>query len=430
MTLLIALLPGSATAAADKIQPPRLPVAERWSYPLVNGVGSAPVSDGTRIYLSLRSGYIAAYDLGDGHNVWLREIAATVPMAVSGETLFVAAGEAIQALRGSDAAAKWTAPRVKPAAPLLAAGEWVIAVTDAEVLALHASDGTVGWRHPAGGVRLVPAIDGDLLYIGADDGRVLALKLADGSVAWEQYVPLGVTALAARNGRVYAGAGDKSLYCLDGRKGTREWSWHAGAIVSGRIAVDDERVYFTSLNNVVWGLDRSTGNQRWQTPLRQRPTGGVVVAGHVVFVAATGTELLMLFDRNGHSSGILTLPGETIPGVPPEVRESGEGLHVVMVTGGLSNVWQMTCFGPGHEMAPVPFDKMEALPGLPYLTDPRLEPAARVLQRLIMDDPFLREFSTISWPVVLTDPPLQPLTVLPGLQLRPLSPVLPVRRGG
>jgi outer membrane protein assembly factor BamB len=416
--------------AADRLQPPKLPIAQRWSVTLVNGVGSAPVSDSKRVYLALRSGYLAAYDLTDGHNVWLKQIAATVPLAVNEDTLFVAAGEAIQALHGADGTSAWTVPRVKAAAPLLAEGAWVIAVTDAEVLALRSRDGEVVWRHPAGGVRLMPAIDGDYLYVGADDGRVLALKLADGAFAWERYLQGGVTAIAARNGRVYAGAGDKVFYCLDGRKGSIEWPWRVGAIVTGRIAVDDERVYFTALNNVVWGLDRSNGNQRWQTPLRQRPLGGAFAAGHVIFVPATGTQLLMLFDRDGRQSGALALPADSIAQVPPDVREAADGLHVAIVTGGLSNEWQLTFFGPAGEVPLVPFGEMAELPGMPYLTDPRLEPIGRVLQTWLLDDPFLRDFSTLAWPVILTDPPLEPLTVLPGLQLRPLSPVLPVRRGG
>jgi outer membrane protein assembly factor BamB len=417
-------------AAADKVQPPRLPLAELWSVRLVNAVGSAPAMDGKRIYLSLRSGYIAAYDGANGQNVWLRELAATVPLAAADDMLFVGAGDAIQGLRGADGTSVWTVPRVKASAPLLASGARLIAVTDTEVLALQAADGAVAWRHAAGGVHLAPVVDGDYVYVGADDGRVLALKLSDGSVAWEYYLHGGVTAIDARRGRVYAGAGDKLFHCLDGRKGSIEWSWRAGAIVTGRVAIDDERVYFVALNNVVWGLDRANGNQRWQTPLRQRPIGGVFAAGHIVFVLSTGTQLQMLFDRDGHPSGTLTLPGEAVPDVPPAVRETIDGLHVAMVTGGLSNEWQLTFFGPGSELPPIPFAEMEALPGLPYLTDPRLEPIGRVLQGLILDDPFLREFSTIGWPARLSDPPLEPLTVLPGLQLRPLSPVLPVRRGG
>jgi len=428
-TLLIAVVATAQPAAADKVAPPRLPIGQRWSVPLTAAPSAGPIIDDKRVYLSLRSGHVTARDLADGQEIWRKEKVATVPLAGADGLVFVAAGEAIEALRGADGATAWTVPRVKAAAPLRTSAGVVFAVTDTELLAIRAADGQVAWRHAAGGVRLAPAIDGEHVYLGADDGRVLALKLADGSEAWQQYLPGGITAIGAHGGRVYAGAGDKFLYCLGARKGSPEWSWHTGALVTGAIAVDEDRVYFAPLNNVIWALDRSTGNQRWQTPLRQRPLAGVFSAGHVVFVHATGAQLLMLFDRNGGAAGALPLPAETIPDIAPDIREMPDGLHVVIATGGLSNEWQLTSFGPVFEALPVPFVQM-TLPGLPYLTDPELQPLGRVLQTLILADPLLRDVSTIRWPLVLTDPPLEPLGVLPGLQLRPLSPVLPVRRGG
>ena len=54
----------------------------------------------------------------------------------------------------------------------------------------------------------------------------------------------------------------------------------------------------------------------------------------------------------------------------------------------------------------------------------------RVVPWLILGDPVLNPAQRLEWPVVLRDPPLEPLTTIPGAQLRPLSPVLPVRRGG
>jgi hypothetical protein len=136
----------------------------------------------------------------------------------------------------------------------------------------------------------------------------------------------------------------------------------------------------------------------------------------------------MLLARTGLPSGSITLPGETTRDTPPDVRESPAGVQAVVVTGGLSNQWQLTLIGPASELATEPFAAL-ALPGLPFLTDPLPQPIGRVVPWLVMGDPILSPLSLMQWPVVLRDPPLEPLTTLPGLQLRPLSPVLPVRRG-
>lgn len=440
MALLIAApAPAIAGAPAEKSsvklgerpKPPKLPLAEWWSVPLEGAVSSGPVADSKRIYVAYVSGAIVARDAADGHEVWRQKKTVTLPMATDNDLLFVTADDAVEALRGATGASAWILPRTKTVAPLLAQSGWVIATTDTEVLAIRAESGEIAWRHSAGGVKLQPAIDDGHLYTGADDGRVLALNMADGSHVWDQYFPGGVTAIAAHGGRVYVGTGEKMLFCVEGsKKGSKEWSWQLGARVVGRIAVDDDRVYSTALDNVARAQDRENGNQRWVAPMRQRTTFGLAASGHVVFVAAAGAnELLMLWDRNGIKSGSLLLPGDTPPGLPPAIVDSPDGPIVYTVTGGLTNEWALTKFAPAGEAALIPFAKLDAMPGLPYLTDPELKPLGNVLQLLALGDPLLQPLADADWPIVLRDPPLVPLTTVPGLQLRPLSPVIPVRRG-
>ena len=418
----------SSARAAEKVAPPRLPIAVLWSVELTSAVATAPVSNGGRVFLALRSAHFVARDGQDGRELWRIQKEVTLPFAAASDLVFVSAGDAIEALRATDGGSAWLVPRVKAVAPLITAGGLVFAVTDAEILAIRAADGGIAWRQPAGGVRQAPAVDGDRLYLGANDGRIAAMDVATGAVRWESYVDGGVTALAAHRGLIYAGAGDKHLYCLDARSGAVKWPIRVGAFVTGQIAVDDERVYFAALDNVVRAVDRTSGNQRWKTPLAKRPIAGVRALGHVVFVPVAAAELVMLFDRNGDRSGTIALPGETSRDTPPEVRETEAGLEAFVVTGGLSNEWQLTYVGPVGEAALVPFSSLTEMPGVMFLTDPDLSPLAQVLP-WVFGDPLLRPMTDMGWPIVLTDPPLVPLTTLPGLQLRPLSPVLPPRRG-
>jgi outer membrane protein assembly factor BamB len=414
------------SAAADRPPPPRLPLAPLWSVDIGSAVAVGPVSDGDHVYLALKTAHLAARAVADGREIWKKEKNVTAPLAAAGGFVFVSAGDAVEALRGSDGASAWIVPRVKVVAPLLARDGWLIAVTDTEVLAIRSSDGHVVWRHAAGGVRQAPAIDGDRVYVGANDGRVLALELQTGAVGWERFVPGGVTTIAAHLGLVYVGTGSKHFYCLDAHKGAVKWPMRVGANPIGRIAVDGERVYFSALDNVIRGLDRKTGNQRWQTGLPHRAAAGVVALGHVVFVPITGTVLVMLYDHDGRRSGNIPVPDEI--DALPDFRETAAGIQAFVVTGGLSNKFQLTLIASVGEPPLQPFAEMPA-PGLMFLTDPRLEPIGKAFPWLVLGDPPLYPLSAIEWPVVLRDPPLVPLTTLPGLQLRPLSPVLPVRRG-
>ena len=130
------------------------------------------------------------------------------------------------------------------------------------------------------------------------------------------------------------------------------------------------------------------------------------------------TNLIVLYDWDGHSSGIIGLPGEIQRDFPPDIRETAAGVQALVVTGGLANEWQLTYLAPVDEAAIVPFSAWTELPGVPFLTDPELGSIGRVLGELILGDPPLRPMSEMGWPVALQDPPLEPLTTLPGLQLR------------
>ena len=414
-----------AAAGADYPPPPRLPLAPFWSVAIASAVSAGPVSDGDRVYLALKSAHLTARDATDGRELWKKDKNVSA-LAAAGGLVFVAAGDAIEALRGSDGTSAWIVPRVTTVAPLVVRDGWLIAVTDAEVLAIRSSDGHVVWRHAAGGVRQAPAIDGDRLFVGANDGRILALALTTGTVAWDKFVPNGVTTIAAHLGLVYVGAGNKHFYCLDAGNGSGKWSFRAGAIPTGRIAVDDDRVYFASFDNVIRALDRKSGNQRWQTGLPHRAPTGVAAAGHVVFVPIAGAELIMLYDHDGRRSGNIGLPN--VIDAPPDVGENTEGLRAFVVTGGLSNQFHLTLIASAGEPAMQPFAEMTR-PGVWFLTDPVLAPIGKTLPWLVIGDPLMQSFTDIEWPVVLRDPPLVPLTTLPGLLLRPLSPTLPVRRG-
>jgi outer membrane protein assembly factor BamB len=430
IVVVIALLAAPALAA-DTPQPPRLPLMPYWSVPIAAGASTGPVADGDRVYLALRSAHVVGLSSKDGRELWKVAREVTVPMASAGGLVFAAVGDAIEALRGTDGATAWVAPRVKAITPLVVADGLLFVITDADVVAIRVADGQIAWRRAAGGVRYAPTVDGTRVFVGADDGRVLALDVGTGDVLWgEQYVTGGVTTLHASRGLVYAGGGDKKLHCLDAKNGRRKWSYPTGSNPIGAIAVDDDRVYVAALDNVVRGLDRKNGNLRWQRALDRRLVAGVQLAGHVVFVDVSGAELVMLFDATGARSGSIALPRETTGNLAISVRETDTNVEVFVVTGSLANEWHLTLIGRAGEAPLEPFDRLSPLPGVAFLTDPQLAPIGRVLPWLVLTDPPMLPFSAIEWPVVLRDPPLVPLTTLPGIQLRPLSPVLPVRRGG
>ena len=180
---------------------------------------------------------------------------------------------------------------------------------------------------PAGFVTLLPSMR-DRLYVGADDGRILAMELATGAVRWEEYVTGGVTRSDRAPRPRLCRRGRQAVSIVSTRRNGRRSSGPSASARSstGSIAVDDERVYFAALDNVI----RAARSDQWEPALEGSADEAAHRAafaslGHVVFVPVAGAELVMLFDRDGARSGAIALPGETSRDAPPSHPRNRSG---------------------------------------------------------------------------------------------------------
>ena len=155
-------------------------------------------------------------------------------------------------------------------------------------IAVQMLPSAVRWSVPISSSPVAPpVIDKDQVFVVLQSGAVEAHKVADGTIAWK---------IELRS--------------------------------DFPVAVDDDRVYVAALDNVVRGLDRKSGNLRWQRALDRRLVAGVQIAGHVVFVDVSGAELVMLFDATGARSGSIALPRETTGNLAIDVRETDTNVQV------------------------------------------------------------------------------------------------------
>ncbi|HET7620237.1 MAG TPA: PQQ-binding-like beta-propeller repeat protein [Vicinamibacterales bacterium] len=354
MTLLLAAALPAAVRAADA------PVVPRWSVALAGAPAAPTLSDADQVYVALRAGTIVAYSIEDGHERWRSELTTDQPMAVASDTIFVAAGGAVHALRAADGTSVWRAPDLVPTAPLLARAGWLVVATEAGLVALRAADGAVVWRRQIGAIHEQPAIEGDRLYASTADGRIVALDVRSGTPIWEQRLDAAPGAILALPDRVFVGAA-RRLFCLKTVDGGIDWVWRIGAEIKGRPAADADRVYFAALDNVLHAQDRRSGVQRWRAELSRRPDAGPLLDGATVLVPSTSAEVWRFDAATGRRAASLRLPGD--PAVSPDVAtEAADSLRVLVVVGSLSNEWRLTRMGSLEVPALVP---LTALPGQP-----------------------------------------------------------------
>jgi outer membrane protein assembly factor BamB len=299
------------------------PVATHWSIKLDAGLAAPPAFDADRAFLPLAGGRLAAYDLIQGRELWdVEGTSELAPIAAEGRVIVVDAG-ALMALDAATGRTLWTtALDPAPSAPVAAGHGWlIVAGATGTIAALRAEDGSRVWTADvAGPIDQGPTIGDDRLYVPVRDGRVVALRLEDGRSAWERRLGGAPQPVLALGERLYVGSDDNFFYCLMTSDGRVAWRWRTGGDIVGVAAADEERVYFLSLDNVLRGLDRGNGAQRWKKALPLRPTSGPLAVAGTLLVSGLAPSIQGYFTKDGAAAGDLATGG--LLAAPPHTVEA------------------------------------------------------------------------------------------------------------
>jgi hypothetical protein len=148
---------------------------------------------------------------------------------------------------------------------------------------------------------------------------------------WERRLGGTPNEILALDDRLFVGSSDNYFYCITTDSGRVDWRWRAGADAIGMPAVDEQRVYFVSLDNVVRGLNRSNGVQQWIQLLKLRPTGGPLRAGGTVIVYGLTPPLRAFNANDGKGGGDIPAAGPLPTGAPPHLIDPDGPLPSLIV---------------------------------------------------------------------------------------------------
>jgi outer membrane protein assembly factor BamB len=351
----------ATTDTASQILLPGL----RWLVQISAAPAVSPLVADGYVYLSLKPGTVAAFRTKDGREAWRVPLAADHELASGSNLVFVPAAEAVHALDVATGREVWLAPTGTITAPLLVRTGWLIAISGEKLSAYRAADGSRVWTGDTGEIRERPTIDGDTLYLSTTDGRVLALDLANGQQRWEQRLGGAGRQPLVYGDRVYVGSNDRWFYALKTKDGERDWRWRIGAELLGRADADEQHVYVTAMDNLLHAFDRVSGAQRWRQELPFRPVSGPVVVGEAVVVPGV-SDTLLFFDGNAGRL-VRQIKLDARLAVPPGFGiEPGDTMaSVAAITGGLADEWRLWLYGPlGPPPDAPPIEPLSVLPGL------------------------------------------------------------------
>jgi outer membrane protein assembly factor BamB len=289
------------------------PTRAAWSLSL-NAALTAPVGfTETRGYMPIEGGRLAAYDLTAGTLLWIAAAEAKSQPVAGDGLVFLLEPAGLTARRDTDGSIDWQLPFSETlAVPLLWESGWLVATTSSgSVLAFRASDGELIWRYEPGvAVHARPSFEGDRLYVPLVDSRIIALRADTGTPEWERRLGGPPNEILVVGDRLYVGSNDNFFYCLHTANGEIDWRWRTGGDVAGLPIADEQRVYFVSLDNVLRGLDRRSGAQRWKRALTLRPTRGLIRAGDALLVTGAAPKLSAFNLKDGTPAGEVTAAGE------------------------------------------------------------------------------------------------------------------------
>ena len=320
----------SSTKKVSPLSP--FPDETQWTLELNNALVAPPAYEVSTGYFPIADDRIAAYDLATGTLLWLATARPRSALILGDGLLFIEQTDEIAALKATDGSVAWrSALSEKLAVPLAWNSGRIVAATATAALAFRASDGSLLWRHDLDATtHASPALAADRVFIPTEDGRVIALRADTGEMLWEHRLGAAANEILVADEWLFVGSNDNYLYCLSAQDGEKRWRARTGADVVSRPIVDEHRVYFLSLDNILRALNRTNGVLQWKRPLTFRPAWAPIKAFDALIVSDIQGPLRAFFLKDGTPAGEVPTGTEELA-APVFTLEATETLGLTMV---------------------------------------------------------------------------------------------------
>lgn len=274
-----------------------------WRFDTGGEVYSSPAIANGVLYVASKDGILYALDAATGAERWRFEISEYVtrssPAVVDG-TVFVGGGFAFHAINAATGQERWSVPirYAGQASPTIASGVAIVTSQEGWIYALDVATGETVWRTATDGLAFgAPAIIGDQVIYGTDNGVVNKVELGSGRLTWRVTVAGAVFAspvVSPTMALVTTQAG--TLIALDLVDGAQLWSVAHGG--SEAASLSDDLVVLSGSDAGIYGIDPSSGAQRWIYPAGKREITAPVTTGDMV-LAGAGDTLLAIDPATG-----------------------------------------------------------------------------------------------------------------------------------
>ena len=269
-----------------------------WSSDVQSPISGAVGVGFDSVLVGTPDGMVIGLDLKTGEQLWSKQLSSEIlapPAADSGVAVVRTIDGHVYGLSTSDGEQKWVFHRQVPtltlrgnSPPLVIRGAVVAGFANGKIVAADLVDGTVLWdisvAQPRGrnevermiDIDSTPILVGSVLYVSAFQGAVIALALGSRNILWSREI---------------------SSY--------------------GHINADDNNIFISDEDGVVWALDRLTGEVKWtQDELLNRSLSGPTAVGKYLTVGDYDGYLHVLRKTDGKIVGRRSLGNSGLAGTP------------------------------------------------------------------------------------------------------------------
>lgn len=310
---------------------PLLPAEEAWRITLSAQPAADGLMDDTSVYVPVAEvagspddgarrpspAQLVALDRQTGATRWISSVSTRLPPLLTHGVLLVATPAGLEALDPRTGEREWNLAFDRPArVRMIAQGPLLVtALEGGELIAIHLERREVVWRRSIGAPDLVSlTADAQAVYFATAESRLVSVHLSDGSDRWERPLNGGLSELVVDRDRLFVGSTTRSFWSLDTRTGKdKSWKWN-GIIFGGAIigaAVQGDRIYVVSWDNIVRALDRNSGAQKWKEPVT-RPLFPPRLFNGIVTVVGVSPTLSTFRADNGSPISTWAFPNDLL----------------------------------------------------------------------------------------------------------------------
>ncbi|CAG9181138.1 Outer membrane protein assembly factor BamB [Cupriavidus laharis] len=296
-----------------------------------------PAAAGNNVYVSANNGTIMALDGATGRTLWKAKTDVDITTGPGSDGSVTAVAGEKGAVYAFDTSGKqiWK-KQVNGevlSAPLVGNGLVVVRTTDTRVLGLDAQTGERRWIYQRSQTPLNlraamgMVFAGDGIVMGFPGGKLGVLTPGNGVLRWESAIsyPKGVSEIERLNdvtgqpmvsGRqVCATTFQGRVACLELANGQVQWGKDFSSPTG--LAQDDNVIYASDEQSVVFAFDRQNGNERWKNnELRYRRLGAPLALGRSVVMGDFEGYVHFLSREDGTVLARMKTDGSAISAAP------------------------------------------------------------------------------------------------------------------